>query len=90
MFFLTSDAWDHELLVSALTDLGARTALDHILISEAEGVEKPDAQLFLHACSKAGVQPAEALHVGDELEACVVFLIPNFLPVLSCLVLRNC
>ena len=55
--------------MSALKDLGAHTALDHVLISEAEGVEKPAATLFLRACTRAGVQPGEALHVGDELEA---------------------
>ena len=29
--------------------------------------EKPDAGIFLKACQLAGVDPSEAVHVGDSL-----------------------
>jgi ribonucleotide monophosphatase NagD (HAD superfamily) len=31
--------------------------------------EKPAASIFLKACEMAGVQPSEAVHVGDSLKA---------------------
>jgi len=52
-----------------LTDLGAAEALDVLLLSEEEGVEKPTREMFLRACVRADVRPEEALHVGDELVA---------------------
>ena len=32
------------------------------------GCAKPDPRIFLEACRRARVEPAEALHVGDDLE----------------------
>jgi len=55
-------------MLEVLADLDALDHLDPVLISEAEGVEKPDAAMFERACARAGVLPAEALHIGDELE----------------------
>ena len=45
--------------------------LDTVLLSEEEGVEKPACEIFQRACQRLGVEPREALHVGDELEWCV-------------------
>lgn len=56
---------------AALDDLGARAYLDAILLSSEEGIEKPAREMFLRACARLGVQPSEAVHVGDELPACV-------------------
>lgn len=39
---------------------------DLILASAAERLEKPDSALFERALSRLGVEPAEALHVGDS------------------------
>lgn len=62
----------HQILVLTLKDLDALDALDHILISETEGIEKPSPEIFHRACTRAGVDHSQALHVGDELEAYVV------------------
>jgi putative hydrolase of the HAD superfamily len=51
----------------------ARTGLDGLLdgaLSSAEvGAPKPDPEIFTRALALAGAQPAEALHVGDDVEA---------------------
>ena len=39
---------------------------DLVLASATERLEKPDAALFERALSKLGVDPSEALHVGDS------------------------
>lgn len=39
--------------------------MDFVVDSGAVGVEKPDPRIFAIACERAGVQPAEAVHVGD-------------------------
>ncbi|EPS96291.1 HAD IA REG-2-like protein [Fomitopsis schrenkii] len=54
---------------AALDDLGATAHLDTILLSSEEGIEKPAREMFLRACSRLGVHPSEAVHVGDELPA---------------------
>ena len=46
---------------------GLRDAFDFILASEAEGHVKPSPYLFEKALRLAGVEPAEAVHVGDSL-----------------------
>lgn len=40
-----------------------------ILISEAEGLRKPDAAIFHRACARLQVLPEHALLVGDNLQA---------------------
>jgi putative hydrolase of the HAD superfamily len=40
-----------------------------VFVASAEvGMRKPDADIFLHACERLGVVPAEAAHVGDRLD----------------------
>jgi putative hydrolase of the HAD superfamily len=41
---------------------------DFIIDSTVVRVEKPDPAIFRLACERAGVQPAEAVHVGDFYE----------------------
>lgn len=41
---------------------------DAVLSSAVERLEKPDPALFRRALARLGVEPAEALHVGDSLE----------------------
>ncbi len=38
---------------------------EFVLDSEIEGVEKPDPEIFLRACRRMGVEPAESLYLGD-------------------------
>lgn len=57
--------------MKALEDLGAMRYLNPALVSEHEGVEKPDQRIWGAACGRAGVELTQAAHVGDEYEACV-------------------
>jgi len=49
-----------------LAKTGITHFFDHILISEAEGLKKPDPQLYLRACEKMSVAPEQVLFVGDH------------------------
>ena len=55
--------------VQALDALKVLPLLDPVLISGQEGIEKPAAAIYLRACARAQADPAETLHVGDELQA---------------------
>lgn len=46
--------------------LGVRRFLDVILISEAEGLRKPDPAIFARALERCSAAPHEALYVGDH------------------------
>ncbi len=47
-------------------DLTAR--LDAVVISEAEGCEKPDPRIFERACERVGAAPGDCWFVGDHPE----------------------
>lgn len=49
-----------------LDNLGLSEHFDFVLCSALEGVEKPDARLFLRAAELAGVRPQQLLHAGDR------------------------
>lgn len=55
-----------------LDALGLGDRVDAILISEAEGLRKPDARLFHRAAARLGVAPALCLFVGDDPAADIV------------------
>ncbi|KAG8747809.1 hypothetical protein FRC10_011254 [Ceratobasidium sp. 414] len=59
-------------ILKALDDLGVMSFLDPALVSEREGIEKPDWRIWELACRRAGVEVVEAAHVGDEYHADVV------------------
>lgn len=48
--------------------LGLRDLLDFVLASAIERAEKPEPAIFERALARAGVEPASALHAGDDLE----------------------
>jgi len=48
-----------------IEDAGIRHRFEFVLDSEVEGVEKPDPEIFLRACTRLGVDPGESLYVGD-------------------------
>jgi len=48
-----------------IEEAGIRDFFEFVMDSEVEGVEKPDPEIFLRACRRMGVEPAEALYVGD-------------------------
>jgi len=49
-----------------LDSLGVSSWFDVILISETEGVRKPDAEIFHRALGRCGVEASEAIFVGDH------------------------
>lgn len=59
-------------ILKALEDLGAMRHLNPAVISEHEGVEKPDQSIWSTACGRAGLVQAQAAHVGDEYDADVI------------------
>ena len=61
--------WDVSLH-GVLRETGLDRLVDGVLTSAEEGVAKPDPELFHRALALAGgVDPADALHAGDDLEA---------------------
>jgi putative hydrolase of the HAD superfamily len=46
--------------------LGLRELMDVIVVSEREGVRKPDAEIFRRALDRLAVRPSEAWFVGDN------------------------
>ena len=49
--------------------LGIRPYFDAVLVSEAEGIKKPDPEIFHRALQKLKVDPKHAVFVGDNPEA---------------------
>lgn len=49
--------------------LGLVDQVDAVLISEAEGLRKPDTALFLRAAGRLGIDPSQCLFVGDDPSA---------------------
>lgn len=52
--------------LDAIQALGIEPYMDVILISEWEGMKKPDRRLFRMAVERLGVKPEEAMYVGDH------------------------
>ncbi len=48
--------------------MGFKGKVDFTLSSMDVGASKPDPRMFRAALSRAGVEPGEAVHVGDQLE----------------------
>lgn len=46
--------------------LGLRVLVDAVLISDTEGLRKPDAAIFLRAANRLNAEAAECLFVGDN------------------------
>ena len=53
-------------LAPLLEALGLAPFFDAVVCSGEVGVAKPDRAIFAHALSALGVEPSEALHVGDS------------------------
>ena len=68
-FILLAVGTDQSHAVQALDALNVLPFLDPVLVSDREGIEKPAAEIYLRACARAQVHPAETIHVGDELQA---------------------
>jgi putative hydrolase of the HAD superfamily len=46
--------------------LGIQNFFDVILISEEQGIKKPDPEIFWRAVDKLGITPEESIFVGDH------------------------
>jgi putative hydrolase of the HAD superfamily len=55
-----------------ISALGLADWFEVVLISEAEGVRKPDAAIFQRALDRCGVSASEAVFVGDHPETDIV------------------
>lgn len=51
-----------------LATIGLRERFPIVVASGEEGVAKPDAEIFVLACERLGVQREQAAHVGDRLD----------------------
>jgi len=61
--------WDSEdEQQQKLRHLGLDSTFRYFIVSAAAGYEKPDPRIFAHACSLAGIEPGQALFVGDRLD----------------------
>jgi putative hydrolase of the HAD superfamily len=60
--------WDVSLH-EQLERTGLRPLLDGAVSSAEAGAAKPDPAILVRALELAGAEPAEAWHVGDDLEA---------------------
>lgn len=63
--------WDTRL-PSLMVETGLSKYLDFVISSASVGLLKPQPQIFELALSRAGVEAAEALHVGDHYYADVL------------------
>lgn len=57
---------------SQLERAGLAVNIDVVVDSGRFGTEKPDPKIFKAACKRLGVDPADAIHVGDEYDVDVV------------------
>ena len=48
--------------------LGIRHYFEIILVSEAAGISKPEKEIFLMACRELGIEPENAVYIGDHYE----------------------
>jgi putative hydrolase of the HAD superfamily len=55
-------------LPGILDGLGISERVDFVLASAIERVEKPAPEIFARACLRAGVEPRQAIHVGDDVD----------------------
>ncbi|MFI6673659.1 HAD family hydrolase [Kribbella sp. NPDC050470] len=51
-----------------LTAIGLADLIDVVCTSESLGVSKPDPQAYLQTCQALGVEPADTVMIGDNLE----------------------
>ena len=49
-----------------IKELGIEKYFDIILVSETEGLKKPDSQIFFKALEKLNILPEESIYIGDH------------------------
>ena len=53
-------------------EIGLSDSIDVLAISAVEGMAKPDPEFFRSACERAGVDPGDAVMIGDSYRADVL------------------
>ena len=68
---LVANSWPDpaRLLRADVEAAGLAGLLDVIVFSEEVGASKPQPEIFLHALGQLGVEPFDAMYVGDRLDA---------------------
>lgn len=56
----------HAMQRNLLSQLGLEAELEHVVLAEVEGYNKPDPRLFRRALEIADIEPDQALYVGDS------------------------
>jgi HAD superfamily hydrolase (TIGR01509 family) len=69
---LCSNFSHSETALGVLEESGLRPHLDAVVVSDAFGLRKPRPEIFEEVLSRLGVEPEEAVHVGDSLRVDVV------------------
>jgi putative hydrolase of the HAD superfamily len=69
---LVSNFDDTDTVHQVLTREGIHHCFEAVIISSEIGLRKPRPEIFLAACEKIGVAPAEALFIGDSFENDIV------------------
>jgi len=59
-------------MTKTLNELGLPSWLDIVVTSQDSGFNKPQPEIFQEALRQAGVQPAEAMYVGDQYQVDVI------------------
>ncbi|MFD3448957.1 HAD family hydrolase [Microbacteriaceae bacterium 4G12] len=61
-----------EFQLQNIRALGIEKYMDTILVSEQEGMKKPQAEIFMRALERLGVSPEESIYIGDHPENDVI------------------
>lgn len=67
---IVANSWPEpgRVLRADAESFGLADRVDVIVFSDEVGARKPDPAIYLHCCRQLGVEPSEAMHVGDDLE----------------------
>ncbi len=63
--------WD-EHLFGLLKEFGLFEAFDEVFVGCEVGITKPNVKIFKFACKRLGVEPKQALMVGDQIEEDII------------------
>jgi len=68
---IVANSWPDpgRVLRADAASFGLADRLDEMVFSEEVGVRKPDPEIYRIWCRRLGIEPSEAMHVGDNLEA---------------------
>ena len=67
---IVANSWPDpgRVLRADAASFGLADRLDVMVFSDEVGVRKPDPAIYRFCCRQLGVEPSEAMHVGDDLE----------------------